>query len=205
MLFRSVILLYRHSKAPVFFGDYVGNDDFDAAYKLGRYILEMGHRNIGLICGPQNLTTGVERHNGFLKAMSESGIIVPKSMVFFGDFYQESGINGARKLLTAKKKPSLLAVMNNAMAFGVMTYLRQSGIEVPETVSMVSLGDIVNRELLYFLPTVISQNPLEIGKIAGRFLLQRILNPNKKPESVMIPGKIVIGNSVYDFRQLKPE
>ena len=195
-----VVLIYRQVADPSFRGDYVGNDDYEGAYRLAKHALDMGHRRIGLICGPQNLTTGVRRREGFLSAFGELGLKFPKSLVHYGDFYQESGVEGARKLTSGRNRPTLLAVMNNAMAMGVMTYFRSNGISVPGDMSFVSYGDINNRELLYFMPTVLAQNPKRIGELAADFLAQRMVNPAKEGQSVTLSGELILGDSVAALR-----
>lgn len=191
-----VVLIYRQVADPAFRGDYVGNDDFEGAYRLAKYALDMGHRCIGLICGPQSVTTGVNRHDGFLSAFKEYGVKFPKSMIYYGDFQEESGLEGARKLMSGQKKPTLIATMNNAMAIGAMSHLFTSGIAVPNDVSFLSYGDIQNRELLYFQPTVLAQKPQRIGELAAEFLMQRLLNANKAAQNTTLSGELVIGNSV---------
>lgn len=193
-----VTLIYRRIADKSFRGDYVGNDDFDEARRLAVMGMEKGHRRIGLICGPANITTGSERRDGFLSAMAAAGVKHPDSLLYYGDFLQESGMAGAQKLLKMRKQPTLLAVMNNAMALGVMTYLRTTSLKIPKDLSFVSFGDINNRELLYFQPTVLSQNPGRVGETAGRLLLKRIANPTRPAESVMIPGEIILGDSLAE-------
>ncbi|MCC8179996.1 MAG: substrate-binding domain-containing protein, partial [Planctomycetes bacterium] len=94
------------------------------------------------------------------------------------------------------KKQTMLAVMNNAMALGVMSHLRRVGTAVPDQLSFVSYGDIHNRELLYFQPTVLAQNPRRIGELAAGFLLQRMQNPAMEAQKIMLSGEMIIGNSV---------
>ena len=195
-----VILIYRQLHNESFQGDFVGSDDFDGAYRLGKLAVEHGHRRIGLVCGPSSLNTGTERRRGFETALAEAGVRLPESLVYEGDFYRESGIKGAEKLLSGRAKPpTLLAAMNNAMAMGVMTYIRSAGLTVPADLSFLSFGDIHNRELLYFQPTVLSQNPHEIGSVVGRLLLSRLANPQRTPERIMIQGKVLEGDSVGDI------
>lgn len=195
-----VVLIYRQVADPNFRGDYVGNDDFEGAYRLAKYALDMGHRRVGLICGPQSVTTGVNRHDGFLSAFEEYGIKFPKSMIHYGDFQEESGITGARKLMCGQKKTTLIAAMNNAMAIGAMSYFWSNGVAIPDQVSFLSYGDIQNRQLLYFQPTVLAQKPGRIGELAAEFLMQRLLNPDKPAQSSTLSGELVIGNSVASLR-----
>ncbi len=192
-----VILIYRQLHCSDFDGDYVGTDDFDGAYRLAKLALANGHRRIGLISGPSFLNTGSERREGFLAALNEAGVKLAPSLIFEGDFYSESGVRGAEKLLAGKaRRPTLLAVMNNAMAMGVMSYLRSAGIAVPNDLSFLAFGDIHNRDLLYFQPTVLSQNPEEIGKVVGRLLLGRLANPQRTPERILVPGTLLNGDSL---------
>ena len=154
---------------------------------------------VGLICGPQTVTTGIRRRDGFLSAFTESGLKIPESMIHYGDFYEQSGVLGAKKLTSVKRRPTLLAVMNNAMALGVMSYLRTSGISVPEDLSFVSYGDIHNRDLLYFQPTILAQNPRKIGELAAAFLMQRLANLKKEGQNIMLSGELTVGDSVLDI------
>ena len=192
-----VILIYRQLHGQEFLGDYVGTDNFDGAYRLARIAVEHGHRRIGLIHGPSSLNTGSERFDGFMAGLHEAGVRLPPSLLYQGDFYRESGEAGARRLLAGRgKSPTLIAVMNNAMAMGVMSYIRSAGILVPRDLSFLSFGDIENRDLLYFHPTVLSQSPDEIGAIVGRLLLGRLANPGRTPERILVQGKVLHGDSV---------
>lgn len=192
-----VILIYRQLHGQEFPGDYVGTDNFDGARRLARIAAGRGHRRIGLIHGPSSLNTGSERFDGFMAGLRESGVKLPPSLLYEGDFYRESGREGARTLLSGRgKPPTLIAVMNNEMAMGVMSHIRSAGISVPDDLSFLSFGDIQNRDLLYFQPTVLSQNPGEIGAVVGRLLLGRLANPLRTPESILVQGEVLHGNSV---------
>lgn len=191
-----VVLLSRKIADPGFKGDFVGSDGFQGAYALGRHVLSMGHRHIGLIRGPQHLSTGVERYNGFVTALKESGISLPESMIHLGDHYEESGWVGAERLLGASQPPSILIAMNNPMALGALAYLRQQEVRVPEGVSFAAYGNISNRDLLYVPPTTISEKPEQEGKLAGEILLRRIADMDATPLHTSVPGELLIGNSI---------
>lgn len=195
-----VVLIYRQTADPAFLGDYVGTDDYEGAFRLAKYALELGHRRVGLVCGPQNLTTGARRREGFLAAFAEAGLKFPESLIHYGDFQRESGVEGARRLTSGKRRPTLLAAMNNAMALGAMSYLRTAGIGVPADISFISYGEIENRELLYFQPAVLAQNPRKIGELAAGFLKQRLSNPAKAGQSITLPGELMPGDSVAALR-----
>ena len=194
-----IVLLSRKIASDSFRGDFVGNDGFQGAYELGRHVLEMGHRDIGLIRGPRNISTGADRYNGFAAALKEDGVELPKSRVHLGDYYQESGWEGARALLGARRPPTIIVAMNNAMAYGALAYLRRRGCAIPGDMSFASYGDIPNRDLLFVNPTCISQNPDQEGAMSGEALLRRIRDRNALPLTALAPSRLLLGNSVANL------
>ena len=191
-----VVLLSRKIVDPAFNGDFVGSDAFQGAYDLGRHVAAMGHRRIGLIRGPQTISTGSERYGGFVAALKEEGLELDEELVYPGDYYQESGRDGAEHLLHSPRPPSILVVMNNMMALGVLIYLKQGGFSVPGDVSFAAYGNIANRELLYVSPDAIGEKPDQEGALAGELLLRRIADRDAAPVTALVPGELLIGNSI---------
>lgn len=191
-----IVLIARRVDNPDFAGDFVGNDNFRGAYELARHVLSFGHRRIGLIRGPDDLSTGSERFNGFTAALRDAGVTLPDELVFTGDFYEESGREGAQRLLAATPAPTLLVTMNNAMSFGALSYVKQRGLRIPEDLSFAAYGDIFNRELLYVNPTIVSQNPGKEGQLAGELLMRRIADKNATPMTALIPSSLLEGESI---------
>ena len=194
-----VVLLSRKIYDKAFKGDFVGSDAFQGAYDLGRYILSMGHRRIGLIRGPMEVSTGSERLSGFMAALGEDGVEMDEAMIYPGNYYQESGWLGAETLLSNPEPPTVLVAMNNTMAFGVLAYLKKHAYRVPEDVSCAAFGNMVNRDLLYVSPAAISEKPDQEGKLAGELLLRRIADLNVTPMTALVPGELFRGNSIRDL------
>ena len=191
-----IVLIYRKIQDEGFVGDFVGSEDFDGAYRLARHVLSFGHRRIGLITGDLSISTGRERYAGFMKALKEAGIRLSPSMMFSGSYHFESGLEGAKKLLAARQSPSILVALSNALAMGVMTYMKERQILIPGDISFASFGDLSNWELLYVQPTIIRQYPSRVGKFAGQLLLKRIADRNRPPEVTLVPSPLIHGNSI---------
>lgn len=191
-----IVLVYRKIADQEFWGDFVGSEDFDGAYRLARHVLSYGHRNIGLINGDLLLSTGRERFAGFQQALKEAGVRLSPSMVFNGNYHFESGIEGAKKLLSGAKRPSIIVALSNALAMGVMTHLREQSVSIPGDISFASFGDLSNHELLYVKPTIIRQYPARVGEVAAELLLRRIADRSKKPEIVRVPSPLMPGDSI---------
>ncbi len=79
-----VVMDWGEAKAD--FTDAVIDNAFEGGYMAGRYLIERGHREIGVIPGPLERNTGAGRLAGFMKAMEEAMIKVPESWIVQGDF-----------------------------------------------------------------------------------------------------------------------
>ncbi len=191
-----VVLIARKINNEAFQGDFVGNDGFQGAYELGRHMLSMGHRRIGLIRGPSTISTGHERYSGFMAAVQEQGLTLEESLIYPGDYYRESGWSGTQQLLALPVPPTAVVVLNPTMALGALAYIKQSGLSIPGDVSFAAYGNIANHELLYVNPTTIREHPEHEGKLAGERLLLRIAGKDTAPVKALTPSQLLAGNSV---------
>jgi len=136
-------------------GDSVMPDNVGGARSLARSLAELGHRRIGVITGPPNLTTTCDRLSGFRMGLEEAGLEFPAGAVVNGDFTRDSGERAAGVLF--ERVPDLTAVfaLNDVMAIGAMSWLRNHGIRVPKDVSVAGFDDIpISRDLAPSLSTV---------------------------------------------------
>ncbi|WP_337232584.1 substrate-binding domain-containing protein, partial [Vibrio cholerae] len=81
------------------FTDTIIDNAFHGGYIAGRYLIERGHRDIGIIPGPLERNTGGGRLQGFLKAMEEAKITVKDEWIVQGDFEPESGYKAMYQML----------------------------------------------------------------------------------------------------------
>ena len=117
--------------------DAVLPDNHRAGVSVGRHLAELGHRRIGVVAGPLELNTVADRIAGLREGTADSDAeltVVSKA------FTREGGIDGAREMqgrgLTA------IVGLNDAMAIGILSELRQHGIRVPDDLSVVGFDDI---------------------------------------------------------------
>jgi len=136
-------------------GDSVMPDNVGGARSLARALADLGHRRIGVITGPPNLTTTHDRLSGFRMGLEEAGLGFPDHALVNGDFTRDSGERAVEVLI--ERIPDLTAVfaLNDIMAIGAMSWLRQHGIHVPRDVSVAGFDDIpISRDLVPSLSTV---------------------------------------------------
>lgn len=171
--------------------DSVIEDNVQSTYELTKYLLEQGHRDIGVINGLLQVSTGRGRYEGYKKALKEYGMEEDTKYIFNGYFTQDGGSKAVDYFLNFSKKPSVIIAFNNTMAFGVLLELTRRGYSVPEDIVVASYGDIEAAQLLK-TPGIISvvHKPYEMGEKVGTILLKR-LNNEQGPFTEILKPKLV--------------
>ncbi|QSB44412.1 LacI family DNA-binding transcriptional regulator [Tsuneonella flava] len=119
----------------------VQSNDREMVESVIDYLVELGHRRIGLIEGPTGFRSAAERREGFLSAMKRHGLDVPDSATAQGTYRFNSGVEAANKLLKAEPRITALFASNDEMAAGAYHAARERGIEVPGQLSIVGFDN----------------------------------------------------------------
>src|SRR6266852_3606930 len=93
--------------------DVVRGDSERGAYQLVRYLLDLGHRRIAVLNGPQSISTAADRTAGYRRALAEAGLDDGIDRVFYDQFTQESGYRMARRALAQAPRPTALFSATN--------------------------------------------------------------------------------------------
>ena len=108
-----------------------------ATEEMVRYLVGLGHRRIGFVAGPLNVSTARYRRDGFVRAMQCAGL--PTNLMEEGDFTYSGGLNAATRLLA--HRPTAIFGANDQMALGILAACRAAAVNVPEDVSVVGFGN----------------------------------------------------------------
>lgn len=181
-----MVVVHRRILDASFRGDFVGSNNRQGAYDLTKYFIANLHRDIAVVNGPLFISSGQERFEGFQRALREAGIPLRDEYRFDGDYLEHSGLEAAARFCALDSPPTALIVMNNEMMVGALKYLRSRGVRVPQDISVASFGDIVNRDLFYFSPPYITQDPYEIATRAANLILERIVTPGLPNREVIL-------------------
>lgn len=117
-------------------------DDTLGGYLATRHLLDLGHRRIGLIAGPQYASSAVGRSQGYRQAMAEAAIAVDEAWVIESTFGIESGADSARQLMALDLPPTAVFAVNDNTAIGALSAFEEMGLSVPDKVSLVGYNDI---------------------------------------------------------------
>lgn len=185
-------------KARGDFTDTIIDNAFHGGYIAGRYLIERGHRDIGIIPGPLERNTGGGRLQGFLKAMEEAKITVKEEWIVQGDFEPESGYKAMTQMLNQKQRPTAVFCGGDVMAMGAICAADELGLRVPADISIVGYDNIRNAR--YFTPalTTVHQPKERLGQMAFSMLLDRIVNKREDAQTIEVHPRLVERRSVAD-------
>jgi LacI family transcriptional regulator len=164
-------------------------DNVDAAYEATKHLVGLGHVDIALIAGRTDLSVGIERIEGFRKAMQEAGLPIRDPYLRQGDFSWESGYKCGMELLRLPDPPTAIFSCNNTMTLGLMRALSECGVQCPEQMSVMAFDDFPWAS--HFQPrlTAVAQPSHEMGRRAVQLLLSALDSDN---EQTLKPGESVV-------------
>lgn len=117
---------------------YVDVDNRAGARQAVKYLLGKGRRRIATIAGPQDMGVGVDRLAGYRDALLATGVA---EIVAYGDFSEESGMVGMRKLLAENPDLDAVFTASDPMALGAIRVLREEGRAIPGDVAVIGFDD----------------------------------------------------------------
>jgi LacI family transcriptional regulator len=175
--------------------DTVVCDNRQGGYLATRHLLELGHRRIGCIAGPSQITPSAERVTGYKAALVEAGVSFDEDLVIRGDFHPETGLLATRALLKLTKAPTAIFSCNDMMAIGILRAAAELGASVPGDLSVVGFDDI---ELAsYAIPSLstVCQPKEEISSTVVKLLLERIADKELGARRIVLPVSIIVRKS----------
>lgn len=162
-------------------------DNVGGTRKGIEYLVEHGHRRIGMIGDDSAIFTTRERVRGFHEALEAAGIPVDESLMRIGPHSAEAADEAARELLGLPEPPTALFAGNNRITIGALRALAASGRRVP----LVAFDDLELAELLALQVTVIAYDPADLGRRAAELLSRRLEGDSRPPQTVILPTKLI--------------
>lgn len=145
--------------------DVLGVDNRQGAIAAVEHLVSLGHRKIGILCGPVESRDFSERLEGYLAGLERSGIPLPEHYIQSGSFDMPSGREGCRKLLEGEVPPTAILCANDYLALGALDYAKEAGLSCPKEISIIGFDDGPWAETS-FPPLTTVRQPLR--RLAGR-------------------------------------
>lgn len=189
------ILINRHFDEVV--PDYIINNNTKGAYLATRHLLELGHRNILHITGPDRISSVRERIVGFKQALSEFNVPFDPAMIIHTRLDMQSCYETTLKAFRSGCKSTALYTYSDLLAIGSLRALRELNLRVPEDISLVGYDDIDFAAFLEVPLTTVRQQMYEIGRQAVHLLIKIIHDRSYEPGKyrVVLDPELVVRRS----------
>ena len=170
---------------------YIGFDNQAAAQTITRQVLELGHRNLGVIVGlTQNNDRARDRITGIEHAIADHGAKTAPLQVIEAEYTFQEGAKALDQLLANPTPPTAVICGNDVLAVGAVKRAKQLGLAVPEDLSITGFADIEVSELIDPELTTVHVPHREMGIAAAKSLIA-MLKTQTPVESHLLETRIV--------------
>ena len=194
----EVPMVFYDRVVPNIVADQVIIDDFDAAYRATRHLIDSGRTRIAHLGGPMALLIGQRRKDGYLKALSEAGIPADENLILEADSFEKARM-AIMKLINQRKKFDGVFATNDLTAIGAMQTIQKKGYKIPDEIAIVGFSDGRFSGITDPTLTSVDQHGYEMGTQATQMLLKRILSEDDEypaETKVLNADLIVRGSSI---------
>lgn len=176
-------------------------DNYSGGYEGIRYLVELGHRRIGIIVGstamPVNArNVGTDRLRGILQAAKDLGQQV--ELVFSGAFEEagfEIGAIEADALLQRDPGLTALFATTDMLAIGAMHAARRRGLRLPQDLSIIGYDGVMESSLTFPALTTVRQPIHEMGVLAAKILLGHIRDATSVVQHAVLENTLLVRGS----------
>lgn len=163
----------------------------DASYNAVTRLIQRGHRRIAIITGPKSVYSAKERLVGYLRALSDHGILYDDSLVI-SDLYEfATGYRAIDTLLQLHDPPTAIFATNYDFTIGLVTAAREQGLHIPEQLDIFGFDCVEICTTMNPPLPVVHQPENEIGRIAATYLVERLNGYTGEPRHTQLQCRIV--------------
>lgn len=175
----------------------VSVNDKTSSMKATQHLIDHGYKKIGYLSGPQNVSIGKERLEGYLEAMKASNLPVQEEWIVQSDFMEQGGYNAMKKLLELPPAtlPRAVTTVNDPAAFGAIEAIKDHGLSIPDDIAIIGFTDDIRASLLACPLTTIQQSGYEVGRKGAEKLVKTIENKEEPVENIEIVTNLIVRQS----------
>ena len=185
---KTVVINHYLNELPV---SCVAVDNRTAAERVVDYLVRLGHKEIATITGDLKTQAGLDRFDGFVKAMRARQLPVKDAYIKFGDFGLPSARAAMEALLKLTDRPTAVFVASDDMALEALNVAIAKRVRVPEELSIVGFDDNPSAARGQVPLTTVRQPLEEMGRRAVELLFQQIKGKRQAPTKLLLPTALV--------------
>ena len=162
-----------------------------AAEQAVNYLIRLGHREIATITGHLRTPVGIERLDGYLRAMKAKRVEVKPHFIEHGDYSGPSAKEPAKRLLTHRDRPTAIFAASDEMAVTTIEVAMELGLRVPEDVSVIGFDDSPIAGFAKVPLTTIWQPLSKVGELSVEILHDLLRGTARRPVKKLLGTRLV--------------
>ena len=160
------------------------------------HVVELGHKTIAHVAGPQSLSTGHERYVAFIDAMARHGLEAdPDLVTVCGTFSEEEGCKAFKKLHARDKNFTAVVASNDLLALGCYDAMEELGLTCPDDVSVTGFNDMPFVDKFKPPLTTVRIALTEMGVKAAETLLKVMNSRDEEIGSIKLNPEFIVRGS----------
>ncbi|MEJ2756966.1 MAG: LacI family DNA-binding transcriptional regulator [Anaerolineales bacterium] len=172
---------------------YVDIDNVDAARIAVSHLISLGYQRIGTITGPIDFVVGIDRLQGYMKALKENNIPVNESLIVNAKFGEEHGYLAMQRMLP--EKPRAVFAASDLIALGAMRAVTEAGLRIPEDIAFVGFDDLPQINNPFPPLTTIRQPIYGMGIQLVETLLEMVEERSTKVRRIIMDTQLIVRQS----------
>jgi DNA-binding LacI/PurR family transcriptional regulator len=171
----------------------VGATNWNGGLIAARHLLELGHRRIAMVNGPDEYLCCRARLDGYRAGLDAAGVPADPSLVRVAPLYVEGGRDAARELFG--ERPTAIFAANDLQALGVYEAAREAGLRIPEDLSVVGFDDLAFTQWSQPPLTTVRQPLLRMGAAAADLVMDLAAGRTPEQERIELATTLVVRRS----------
>jgi LacI family transcriptional regulator len=169
-----------------------------AFQRATEFLLDLGHRRIGLVNGLEDMDFAVRRRIGYLDALAARGVAADPALMSSDEMTEARGHRAAARMLAETPRPTAFVVSSMISALGVRRAIEERGLRLGRDVSVIihddDLSYLKNGDALPIF-TATRSSVREAGRQAAAMLLDLVAQPDTAPRHILMEAELIIGQS----------
>lgn len=166
-------------------------DNFNSCSHAVEYLIGLSHTRIGFVSGLLDSDVCRDRLLGYKNALARAGIKEDRTLNFRGDYSFESGEKAGKYFLGLSHQPSAIVCANDMMAIGLMKVLQESGIRIPDQISVIGFDDILLASKVFPALSTSAAPIDEMARQAVRILIGSMNGESTEFRHVILEASLV--------------
>lgn len=201
------LLKVQQKKTPLVLFDRVSDEietskvvvnDKEGAYKAVKHLIDTGCKRIAYLGGSKGLNISNKRMEGYKAALREANLPIDEALIKHCDNLKEDAPKFTKELLDLDAPPDALFCINDPVALKAMKVIKQSGLKIPEDISIIGFTDDPISALIDPSLTTVSQPSHQMGMLAAQLCLDQIKQEDFSFKTITLDTQLILRNTTRE-------